>query len=69
MGSDGTGGPNGSSIQVYSGGSSRKINNYELLLANYQRKSWGENYLFLFVDGMGQWRQTEGMIKDVYMSR
>lgn len=59
MGSDGTGGPNGASIQVYSGGSSRKINNYEPLLANYQRKSWGGNDLFLFVDGMGQWRQTQ----------
>lgn len=33
MGLDGTGGPNGSSIQVCSGGSSRKINNDEPLFA------------------------------------
>lgn len=65
---DGTGGPNGSSIQVYSGGSSREINSCEPLFANYQSKSYFLPYFYQ--DGWSGMMatNTEGMIKEVYIT-
>lgn len=49
-GSDGTGGPNGSSIQVYSGGSLRKINKHEPLPVKREKFGGGWVIFYLWME-------------------